>query len=330
MTNFKHFLLRLLMLNRILGLVFSDQWTALIESVPGMKAACDKLKLLVQALEQKLAKYRDIITGVATEKRLARKSLAEISFQIMAAARSWAVKNSNFQLAETLDYSLPELLKLGFQTILDVTANAQNKIEPHLADLVPFGISQAQFDLWKSKHSDLNAYMKNGPKSAINQRRALGEEMLNDMKTTMDFFDNQLTPLTANFINTPAFYLSFRNDSIVGEGNTHHTRLIAHCQSELGNPFYGLTVTVDQFTDPETGKTYAADSAITDPNGDAEVIEFFAGNRTVTISGPNIETTTFPAIQFERGKAISKTFIVRPAFTNIPAPAQNPENVSNS
>src|SRR6185295_18847318 len=169
--------------------------------------------------------------------------------------------------------------------------------------------------------------LENGPKSAIEQRKSIGSQLLVDTKAAMDFFNDQFLPLATNFRTNNAFWFDLVITKRIGKTDNRHSVLLAHCQSELGNPFYGLIVTVDTFTDPVTGKTYKSASATTDPNGDAEVIEFFAGIRTVTISGEGIETKTFPAIQFEKGKAISKTFTVRPSFTNIPAPQENKEKV---
>jgi hypothetical protein len=131
------------------------------------------------------------------------------------------------------------------------------------------------------------------------------------MKEVMDFFNNELKPLATNFRSNNTFWFAFVNIKHIGKPHSHHGCLLALCQNELGTPIYGLKVTVDTFTDPDTGKTYKSASATTDVNGDAEVSQFFAGYRTVTISGPNIETTTFPAISFERAKAICRSFTVR-------------------
>ena len=166
-----------------------------------------------------------------------------------------------------------------------------------------------------------------GPQSAIQERKTLGAVILNDVKDAMDFLNNQITPLVANFQSTPEFFIGFHNNKRIGLPDTRHTRLLATCKDELGKSYANLIVTVDAFTDIKTGKSYPAASAFTDPNGVAEVIEFFAGYRTVSISGQGIESQTFPAIQFENGKAVSHTFTIKPKFTNIPAPQESKQTV---
>jgi len=262
---------------------------------------------------------------VAEEKKLAKQALAEAGFRIMSSCRSYAVKNG-IQLAGQMEVNLSDLLGMKYRNLIALMNNASALIEP-LIPLTDFNITQEIYDNWQTKIQDAQS-LENGPKSAIVQRKSIGSELLTDMKAVMAFFNNEFKPLATNFRSNNTFWFQFVNEKRIGLPHTHHTRLLAHCQSELGNNFYGLTITFNQFTDPATGKTYEAVSAVTDPNGDAEVIEFFAGNRTVTVSGPNIETTTFPAINFESGKAVSHTFTVRPLFTGIPAPQQSKEKAA--
>lgn len=163
-----------------------------------------------------------------------------------------------------------------------------------------------------------------GPKSAITQRKTLGSLIAKDMKETMNFLDNEMTPLVSNFQNTPEFFIGYQNNNRIGMPNVHHTRLAAVVVNEIGTPYFGALVTVDQYTDPNTKKTYNAAAAITNENGVCDVSEFFPGMRTVTISGTGIKTTSFAAMNFEKGKTIPFTFTVQPAFTNMPAPQQQP------
>ncbi|MEO5572429.1 MAG: hypothetical protein ABIT08_15340 [Bacteroidia bacterium] len=327
-NNLKRVLMQQLMFHRIIGLISQAEYEQLIASVPSFLEACTILKPLVKAADDELVKYRELITWVATEKRRERESLALYSFPILESARAWGIKNKNTKVTENCDLSYAEMIKLGFQILLDRLRVAQSVIEPNIPVLADYKITQAVYDEWVLKTDLLAEFLNNGPKSAINKRKQIGKNVITLFKAAMLHFNTQVVPLSSNFKSHPDFYITFVNDSVIGSANTHHSRLLAHCQTELGEKLFGLTVKVDTFTDPDTGKTYKSASATTNPDGDAEVIEFFAGNRTVTVSGPNIETTTFPAIQFERGKAIAHTFIVRPKFSNIPAPQENPQNVT--
>jgi hypothetical protein len=326
-THLKYFLLRLGMFGRVIILLFNPIWQTLKDSVSAFKDACDKLKLLVDGLNLKYNAYKQITKNVANDKKLAKQALAEAGYRIMNSCRSYAVKNGLTSLAMKMDVNLSDLLGMKYKNLLSLMINSSELIQP-LIPLPDFNITQDIYDDLQTKILDAQS-LENGPKSAIEQRKSIGSELLIDMKTTMEFFDNELVPLASNFRSNNTFWFAFVTAKRIGKASNHHGRLLAHCESELGNPFFGLTVTVDEYSDPATGKTYKAVSATTDPNGDADVIEFFAGYRTVTVSGKDIETTTYPAISFPRGKAISHLFIVKPAYTNMPAPQETKQKVKN-
>ncbi|MEP7169699.1 MAG: hypothetical protein ABI855_10050, partial [Bacteroidota bacterium] len=326
--NLQHFLLQLLMLGRIIDLLFSDKWRSLKDSLPGFKAACDQLKLKFDALNQKYNDYRRIIKTVAEAKTIAKQALSESGYRLMSSCRSYAVKNGLTQLAEKMDVNLSDLLGMKYIDLIALMVNASSEIEP-LIPVPDFNITEEAYNELQTKIADAQS-LQNGPKSAIQQRTSIGSQLLTDMKSTMQFFNNQLIPLASNFCGNNAFWSDFVIAKHIGNTDNRHCRLFAHCQDELGNDIYGITVTVDTFTDPNTGKTYRSASAITNPVGDAEVSTFFPGFRTVTLSGPNIVTTTFPAQIFERGREVVQSYTVRPSFQNIPAPQESKQKVKSN
>ena len=328
MKNLKNLLQQLLMFAKILGLVFDTRWDSLRASVPAYKQACDDFKLLVAEINSKIASYHFITRGITAQKRTARLSLSITSYSIISSARSWGIKNGKTEIAAKLKVSYLEILKMTYKDFMPFIENSIALIQPLVPQLAAFNVTPQNFSDWSTQFSDFKT-INTSPQSAIKERKTLGTVIVNDTKTAMDFLNNQITPLVSNFQSTPEFFIGFYNAKKIGLPNIHHTRLLAHCTDELGKPIYAAIVTVDQFTDPNTGKKYPAVSSITHPNGDAEVIEFFAGNRTVTIMGKDIVATTFSAHQFQSGKPVSKTYILKPAFTNIPAPQDNKEKVNN-
>ncbi|MEP7168963.1 MAG: hypothetical protein ABI855_06285 [Bacteroidota bacterium] len=328
MEHLKHHLQQLLMLKSILALVFTPSNDEARNSIAPFATDCDLLKDMAADLDKEIAEYRKLIKAIAIAKRKARKELADAGYPIMSSCRSYCNKSGMGETAEQMNITLPGLRSMPFDKILSKSLLAIGLVQPLLTPLLPYKVTPELFNNWKEKYDSLNQLMGTTG-NAIKQRHNLGVKIMDDMAATMKFFYEELSPMTASFLNTyPQFYADFQSIKRIGIGNIHHSRLLAHCQTEVGESVYGITVTVDKFKDPETDKTYKSVSAVTDPNGDAEIIEFFAGNRIVTLSGPNIEKTIFPAIQFERGKAISHTFIVRPTFTNIPAPQETKEKAA--
>ncbi len=329
MKNLKRLLQQLAMINRILIFLFLPKWSNLINSIPGMTAACTRLQEMADSINLKIDEYRQAIKGITKQKRDARIKLAASSFAIMSSVRSWAIKNSNFELAAAMTVTLAELKTMRYDKLIQRVGGAITTITPLVPQLSDFNVNPANFLLWKADHTAMKNLLS-GPQSAIQQRKTLGSIISNDVTEALDFVDNQLNPLMSNFLSTPEFYNGFQNLKRIGTGNVFHTRLVARVVNEVGAPYYAITVTVDQFTDPETKKTYEADSAITDSNGNCEVSEFFPGFRTVTVSGPGIQTTTFPATEFRSGKAEIREYVVAPSFNNLPSPSPEQKQKANS
>lgn len=308
------------MLIGMIAFLFNPINILIINSMVPLKDACIQLKAKVLALQSKLAQYRKLSQALTEAKGKARLDLAATLFPVISSARSYFIKNNRKDIADTINYTLKELMRMPFQDLLSLTLLAVQEIQPELSRLTAYGITATSLDTINAKYQILWDLMSSRTQ-AETRRHNLGVTITEDMGAIMNMFHNELTPLIGNFANTqPDFYNDFQKNKRVGQPHTTHTRLMAHVSTEIGTPYYGLTVTVDAFTDPDTGKTYKASSAVTNDEGNAEVSEFFAGPRTVTISGSTVITQTFAAITFSKGKSTNMEFVMQPAFT-LPAPA---------
>jgi hypothetical protein len=321
--NVKRIQQQLSMVLNILAFVFDPIYQAILNSLAPYKEACEALQIMADNLSANLDIYRKLLKSLAEGKKAARLALAEVAYPIMSVARAYCLKNGLNNEASQLKCTLSELQHMSFPKIVSKMSIAIPIVENLLPQLGTYNITAAKMTQWSGRLTTLKNLMSTST-NAKKERTALGVIITQDMETMLKFFNEQPCTLVADFISTnPQYYISFQNIKRIGTPeSTRHTRLMAHCQSELGVPYFGLTVTVNEFTDPQTGKTYPAASSVTDPSGDSEVSGFFADFRTVTVSGPDVETTTFPALLFERSKALAHTFIVRPSFSNIPAPQE--------
>jgi hypothetical protein len=284
---------------------------------------------MANTINTKLGEYRKVINGITTDKRNARAALAQSSFTTMSSVRSYALQNDMQDLAAQMDVNLSELQTMAYQMLIFKIESAQPVVQPLVPQLADFNITPASFLAWQTDLQTMKDLLTS-TSSAIKHRKALGETIQSDMQDAMSFLENQTEPLIANFISTqPDYYREWFTMRRIDITGIHHTRLFATVQNEIGNPVFGATVTVDLYTDPDTGKTYQPVSAVTTPEGTCLVSAFFPGMRTVTISGNGIVTKTFPAIEFKKAQQVDMIFEVQPQF-NIPAPQPTPENVNNN
>lgn len=292
MKNLKYLNQQVLMLMSVLGFLFNPVNAAILNALIPLKDAANDLKLMVEAIQLKIANYHKLIKSFAQDKEEARIQLVQTAFPIISSARSYCIKNRKSETAEQLNITLKNLEALSFSALLSKCLLCINLIHPLVSSLTDYNISSSDMDAWRTKYKSLIDLM-GAPIIASKKRHDLGVEIHQDMVNIMKFFRNQLTPLVGNFVvSQPAYYSNFHNIKRIIRPNTHHTRLLANVTSELGVPFYEVTVTIDAFTDAE-GKTYKAISAVTDASGNAEVSGFFAAPRTVSLSGIGVIKHTF-------------------------------------
>lgn len=310
MSRISYIQKQLLAIKRIVAFATAPANAATTDSLPALKTGIQQLQSDIVKTDTKLAGYKIVLKGIAADKSQARKNLASISYSIMSSVRAFALNNNDNTLAEKMKVQISILQREKYNELLQITSNAFAIIQPLVSQLAAYNVTNQKMEDWHTAISKM-ANLLNGPQSAIAARKTLGQVIVKDMAQTMTFVRTQLTPLVANFYNIPAYYIGWYNALRIDNTGTRHNGLQALVLNDINQPQFGIKVTIDQYTDPDTGKTYKPASAITNEAGIAHVSEFFPGMRTITISGKNIQTKTFPAISFSKAKIISKTFHVQ-------------------
>jgi hypothetical protein len=335
MKSKKFKLAQLEMLKRIIVFAFSTTNTVITSSVVALLAGMNSLKAKVIAIDALLAMYAQVITGIAQQKKQARLDLADVAYTIMKGAYSWAIANGNLTLAAEFKTSLSRLQRMKFQLLVSKCTNWIATITPLVPSLGDYNITPAMMTDWQNKTDDLNDLLT-APQTAIKDHKTLGNEIVTEIDNAMELTKQQVNGIVATlFQSQPEYYNGYRTQREIIDPENRHTCMNATVVNELGQPYYGVKVTVDEFiyTDETTGetKTYKAKWETTDINGNAPVKTFFAATRTITVSGTGIVTKTFGPFAFEHGKTITETFIVQPSFENLPeATTETTETITNT
>jgi hypothetical protein len=327
---------QLLMMKRILDYAFAPANIGTTNSIVALSAAFNLLKGKVTTIDEMLELYEQILKGIAAEKKQARLTLAENSYAILKGAKAWAIATGKLDLAAQWTVSLSALKRMKFETLSLKESNWISTVTPHAADLADYNVTPAMMTAWNTANDDFNTLL-NAPQLASKNHKNLGKNIFTAINTAMELTKGQIDGIVATLmLQQPGYYSGYRTQREILEPKHRHTTLLATVVNELGQPFYGVTVTVDEYIHiSDNGKTtvHPAHSATTDINGKALANKFFAAARSITVSGPGITTKTFGPIQFERGKALTQTFVVSPSFENLPesteapAPAPQPETV---
>jgi hypothetical protein len=325
-------LAQLEMMKRLVAYALSATNTAITSSIVALLAGINALKAKTEDIDVMLQAYAQIITGIAADKKQARLDVAAVAYSILKSARSWAIANGNLELAAEFKTSLSGLKKTKYQLLVNKCNNWISVITPLVPSLSNYGITPAMMTDWQDKTDALNDLLT-APQSAIKDHKTLGAAIVTAINEGMTLTKEQIDGIVASLYQTETnYYNGYRTQREIIDPANHHTCMNATVVNELGQPYYGVKVTVDEVTvtNPNTGttKTYAAKWDTTDINGNAPVKTFYATTRTVTVSGPNIETTTFGPFAFVHGKTITQTFVVAPSFENLPEPTPETETTN--
>ncbi len=297
----------------------SDKNKSITESIPALGNAVEiTFSGKVAAIQDLIGAQNEKIKGAAAQKNNYKKSAAKIAMTVINRAKSFATAESKASLLGKIDYSYTALYRIKDAEFAAIVIGLMALLSPLVTDLEPYGITQNSIDEVIAA-ATLYAEYRGEPRQQKVDRKSVNG-MLNKMFTDAnDFQRNIIDPLVFGLSETQIAYVTgyriARRQQPIG---SRHTRLIATVVNELGQP-YLCTVKINSYIDPKTKREYAAKSSTTDINGIAEVFKFHEGIRSITISGNKIETTTFSALDFKKGKTIEKTFVVKPAFANLPS-----------
>jgi hypothetical protein len=164
------------------------------------------LLLQIDALELKKTSSSIAITQ---SKEVLKLKLLELAVRIVKGAGSYAADVQHLPLAAQVDYSRTALLKMRESQMLSTCIHIAESVQPHVAVLSEYGITQALLDEFK-QHGV--AYKQIQPESqlAISQNKAATEEMAQVFPAISRLLKDQLDGKMAQYAETHAdFYQAY-------------------------------------------------------------------------------------------------------------------------
>ena len=314
-------------IGKVINYCTSADHSPVVNSIPAFQADIVSLTAKQTAINNLKTQQESSITGFTETRKNLFNALVEVSYTQLRRGMAYAKKN-DATLFSKLNISMSTLKRMKFSDIGTKMQGCHTALSAVGVDLLAaFGITPESLENWAASISQYTQYISTPP-TKRSEHKAITQSLKEAIIDANDFLRTEVSYHADAFINVNnLFYLGFKDQLRINMGSIHHTRLVATLRDDIGNFYPNCKVTVNEFTHPETGKTYKAYADYTNINGQCTVSGFEPGIRTVTISGPAIETKTFTNINFVRAKAVEKVFACTPAFNNIPAPLSNKEKV---
>ena len=306
----------------------SPDHSSVTQSVPALSDSITVLTDKVKAINDTESTLSSSITGYTDQKNSLKTNASLLAITVIRPSMAYATQQNDDVLLKQIQNTYTSIFTTkdaGFaakvNAVIDILSQYQDKIKL-------FGVTAAALDAVKTAVALFDTFLSQ-PKTQRSDKKALNQMLDTMIKDANDYLRNSVIPIVGGLRTTETqYYLGFVASCKLDPKGTHHTRLDASIMNEVGQPFVGATVTLDEWTDPKSGKTYKAASSTTNIKGSTTVSEFFAGTRTVTVSGKGVVTKTFGPFRFENGKAMQQTFICQPQFDNLPAPKTEQEIVT--
>ncbi len=308
------------MFNRVISFTADPQNIAITNSIPALQqGATVTLVNKVNAINALIFPQSQNITGAAIQKRVFKKSATNLTMIVISGTKAFCKATGDENLFKSIDFSATEVYDFKDNEFASKVNGFMTLLTPFQSQLLNYGVQVSNFN---DVATAVNLYITwlTTPRSKIEYKETVNKSLKILFKDTNNFVRDILDPIVVTLnISQQQYYFGYRAARKHVPHGLRHNRINATVVNELNQPYVGIQVTVDAYTDPDTGKTYDAVTGNTDINGFATVEKFWPGNRTVTISGPGITTTTFGPYNFKEGNGITETYVCQPDFNNIPA-----------
>lgn len=310
---------KVLMMELVIGTAKAKQ--AITNLVPAFAQGINSLASIVNQINVIAGSQSQSVAGGASQKEQERIALNQITYYIISASRGYFLSVGNVDAAKELNQSYSRIGRVDDGVIADRCNYWITLINPVINNLADWGVTPASMEAW-SVAIEKYTGVANLPYNKKDARKKLTEDIAKLINQGRSICKNTLDTAIQSFnrLNEVDFIAEYKIARKLKPAPVHHTRLNATVTNEIGQPYFDITVTVNEMT--KNKKVYAAVSGTTNLQGQTTVREFEPGYRTITISGKNIQTQTSDPYKFQHGKDITLTFIAAPQFSNLPSSAE--------
>jgi hypothetical protein len=204
---------RISMYKTVIGLC--DANMTIINEIPAFGGALLQFKGKVSVIDATAELQTLDIRGHARDKEAARATLEATAVALAGAMASFAEANGNLTLEAEVDFTASELMLARDEELVYHCENLEGKINRHIAELTPYGITELVMD----GYGDLiEAYKARtyDPTLARTQKKAYTRLLKEQTRDANRFLKRNMDPLAKMFdAHHHEFYLQYRNARVI-------------------------------------------------------------------------------------------------------------------
>ena len=201
------------MLRSLIAFVFAAANIGTTQSMKAWLAIMNIIKSNLQSIDNLKVIAKETITGYASQKRAAKKTLVEMSAAIMHSVYSYALNKKDKFLVDAMFTSRNQLSRMSFE---DIVPYIQGKIDI-VTPLVPaltadYNITAALVQQWQQSCTLLKDTLAHVNDAIVN-RKGINEQIQQLLRSCVELLTEQADGMALNFKNNPAT-LNYYNDYI--------------------------------------------------------------------------------------------------------------------
>lgn len=179
--------------------------------VPAFHTAVQQYRDKMDVLDLLAAHQNEALLGVTDQKDLKKQEIADKGFIIASALKAFAVSENNIKLLDQVKISHSSLQNATIIVTLQLIDRILSKATSFSAQLVDYGIDQAQIDELASLRVNIKTEFGE-PRLAIIARKTTTSDIKILVKDIDAILENRLSSLMATFrLSHPKFYKLYQN-----------------------------------------------------------------------------------------------------------------------
>jgi hypothetical protein len=202
-----------------------DANAAIVATVPAFATLLTAFKAKVSSIDSTAALEAQVISGIATDKKVMRTNLCQQAADIAAVVYSYAVSVANNTLKEEVDFSKSELKDLRDDQLAPTCRNIHDAANDNLVALATYGITAPMLAAFDTLIDDYAAAVPK-PRNAAALRKTYASTLKTLYKDSSGMLDDQMDPLAVQFkAANLEFYTTYKNNRITVDPAVSNTRV---------------------------------------------------------------------------------------------------------
>jgi hypothetical protein len=196
----------------------------IVATVPALATARTDLQAFIQAIEVQAEIQNTADTGAATDKEEKQTNLCRLASNMAGLIRAWAVASSNTLLAEQMNITYSDLLRIKDSLLAEHCLTIHAEGTTNLVALAPYGVTAPKLTQLQTAITDYEA-RSTAPRDADVAIAAATEELETLFKSTDSLLKLQIDKMVNDFRSSePIFFNQYYAARVIVDGATQHSQ----------------------------------------------------------------------------------------------------------